>query len=90
MNYTTKLEKLHDRLYRYENFEDGELDEITQEIEDIEESFTDDTTVEEERLHRECEDLIGQADQYWAAEDAECERECIRDEMAYEGMRHFS
>ena len=90
MNYTTKLEKLHDRLYRYENFEDGELDEISQEIENIDMKLNDDTTDEEFDLMNQCEDLIGQADQYWAAIDAECERECIRDEMRYESMRHFS
>jgi hypothetical protein len=90
MNYETKLNQIQDDLFRYEYFEDGDLQGFVTELEDIEESFTDDTTVEELRLHQECEALVGLAEIHFANIDAECERECIRDEMAYEGSRHLS
>jgi len=89
-SYEIQLHKIYDDLKNYEEFDDGQLEGFILEIEDINDLLNDDSTDEEFHIINQCEDLIGEAEIYFANIDAECERECIRDEMAYEGSRHLS
>jgi len=89
-SYILQLHKIYDDLKEYEDFDEGQLEGFIMEVEDIDDLLNDDSTDEEFHMMNLCEDLIGEAEIYFANIDAECERECIRQEMAYEGSRHLS
>ena len=89
-NYEIQLNKIYDDLKEYETLDEGQLEGLILQVEDINDLLNDDTTDEEFHIMNLCEDIIGEAEIYYANIDAEAERECIRDEMRYEGSRHLS
>ena len=70
--------------------EEGFVSTVILGTDDINDRLNDDSTDDEFHMMNQCEDLIGEIEIYFANIDAECELECIRDEMAYEGSRHLS
>lgn len=90
MNNIKLLKNLKSELYRYEDLDDESYESIVMALESINDDLDDYTSDEEYVLYRECEGMVAVAEKHLADIEREAERDCIRDEMRYESMRHFS
>ena len=91
-DYKKLLKKIHNDLEGYQDkyFDESSLEGIFISLEEISFDLMDKSSKEEDELYSECESLVFKAQRFFEDQNAEEQRNQVRDEKSYEGSRHYN